>query len=181
MCIRDSPYRVQLNTANGETIADQCLPMQVAPLGETVKPLVLENTPAVLSIGRRCMIDGYSFHWPKFKKPHLISPNGYKIVLEIENFVPYLREYFSSDCNPAAEENLAEGNFVPPKAPIALQPVVQQVDQVPDANESVGQPVANKEFAAQDTPKNLSAKELLVYHESKSLKHQLCHLPQNPF
>ena len=89
---KDSDFHVTLNTANGATTADKVLPLQVAPLGESVSPLILEESPAVLSIGRRCMLDGYEFHWPKYKKPYLISPNGYRIELEVENFVPYLRE-----------------------------------------------------------------------------------------
>ena len=35
----------------------------VDELDETVKPHVLDETPTVFSIGRRCMKMGYAFHW----------------------------------------------------------------------------------------------------------------------
>ena len=56
--------RVRLATANGETIADQVLPLHLASLGEDVDPHVLASTPNVLSLGRRVVVDGYAFCWP---------------------------------------------------------------------------------------------------------------------
>ena len=46
---------------------------------------VLENTPAVLSLGKLCDENGYSYEWSK--KPHLIL-NGIRIPCNTENFVP---------------------------------------------------------------------------------------------
>ena len=142
--------------------------------------MVLEKTPAVLSIGRRCMVDGYSFHWQKFKNPYLISPNGYKIELEVENFCPYLREYYATA--PAVEQE--EQEVV--EQPRVDQPAVAQPDagqsivQEPEAHDSLEEPEA-QDLLKRSKENKLTAKELLVLQESRSLKHLLCHMPQNPF
>ena len=48
---------------------------------------VLENTPAVLSLGKLCDESGYSYEWINGQKPHLIQ-NGIRIPCNTENFVP---------------------------------------------------------------------------------------------
>ena len=48
----------------------------------TVK--VFENTPAVLSLGKFCDENGYSYDWINFKKPHLIN-NGIRIQCNTQN------------------------------------------------------------------------------------------------
>ena len=48
---------------------------------------VLENTPAVLSLGKLCDENGYSYEWINGQKPHLIK-NRIRIICNTENFVP---------------------------------------------------------------------------------------------
>ena len=48
---------------------------------------VLKNTPAVLSLGKLCDENGYSYEWINGQKPHLIK-NGIRIPCNTENFVP---------------------------------------------------------------------------------------------
>ena len=48
---------------------------------------VLENTPAVLSLGKLCDENGYSCDWINGQIPHLIW-NGIRIQCNTENFVP---------------------------------------------------------------------------------------------
>ena len=50
---------------------------------------VLENTPAVLSLGKLCDENGYSYEWVNGQKPHLIK-NGIRIICNTENFVPFV-------------------------------------------------------------------------------------------
>ena len=56
---------------------------------------VLENTPAVLSLGKLCDEDGYSYEWINSQKPHLIK-NGIWIQCNTENFVPIVVPGLSS-------------------------------------------------------------------------------------
>ena len=48
---------------------------------------VLDNTPAVLSLGKLCDENGYSYEWINGQKPHLIK-DGIRIICNTENFVP---------------------------------------------------------------------------------------------
>ena len=48
---------------------------------------VLENTPPVLSLGKLCDENGYSYEWINGQKPHLIK-DGIRIQCNTENFVP---------------------------------------------------------------------------------------------
>ena len=56
---------------------------------------VLENTPAVLSLGKLCDENGYSYEWINGQKPHLIK-NGIRIQCNMENFVPIVVPGLSS-------------------------------------------------------------------------------------
>ena len=48
--------------------------MNIVEFDESVEPYVLPNTPSVLSIGRRCVQEGYHFVWLSGKHPYLITP-----------------------------------------------------------------------------------------------------------
>ena len=56
---------------------------------------VLENTPAVLSFGKLCDENGYSYEWINGQKPHLIK-NGIRIQCNTETFVPIVVPGLSS-------------------------------------------------------------------------------------
>ena len=56
---------------------------------------VLDNTPAVLSLGKLCDENGYSYEWINGQKPHLIK-NGIGIQCNTENFVPIVVPGLSS-------------------------------------------------------------------------------------
>ena len=56
---------------------------------------VLENTPAVLSLGKLCDENGYSYEWINGQKPHLIK-DGIRIICNTENFVPIVVPGLSS-------------------------------------------------------------------------------------
>jgi hypothetical protein len=67
---------VELSTANGRMVVGKKVLMQVGPFQQHVSPLLLEHSPPVLAVGRRCMEEGYSFHWPSGRQPYLIAPDG---------------------------------------------------------------------------------------------------------
>ena len=56
---------------------------------------VLEKTPAVLSLGKLCDENGYSYEWINGQKPHLIK-DGIRIICNTENFVPIVVPGLSS-------------------------------------------------------------------------------------
>ena len=61
--------------------------MYVKELGIFLTMKVLENTPAVLSLGKLCDENGHSYEWINGQKPYLIK-DGIRIICNTENFVP---------------------------------------------------------------------------------------------
>ena len=75
-------------TANGEVQTHEEATVYVKELDIFLTMKVLENTPAVLSLGKLCDDEnGYSYEWINGQKPHLIK-NGIRIQCNTENFVP---------------------------------------------------------------------------------------------
>ena len=74
-------------TANGEVQTHEEATVYVKELGIFLTMKVLEDTPAVLSLGKLCDEHGYSYEWINGQKPHLIK-NGIRIQCNTENFVP---------------------------------------------------------------------------------------------
>ena len=82
-------------TANGEVQTQEEAIVYVKELDIFLTMKVLENTPAVLSLGKLCDENGYSCEWINGQKPHLIE-DGIRIVCNTENFVPIVVPGLSS-------------------------------------------------------------------------------------
>ena len=83
-------------TANGEVQTHEEATVYVKELGIFLTMKVLENTPAVLlSLGKLCDENGYSYEWINGQKPHLIK-DGIRIMCNTENFVPIVVPGLSS-------------------------------------------------------------------------------------
>ena len=80
-----SPTKVR--TANGEVQTHEEATVYVKELDLFLTMKVLENTPAVLSLGKLCDENGYSYEWIKGQKPHIVK-NGIRTQCNTENFVP---------------------------------------------------------------------------------------------
>ena len=74
-------------TANGEVQTHEEAILYVKELDIFLTMKVLENTPAVLSLGNLCDENGYSYEWVNGQKPHPFK-NGIRIQCKTENFVP---------------------------------------------------------------------------------------------
>ena len=82
-------------TANGEVQTHEEAIVYVKELDIFLTMKVLENTPAVLSLGKLCDEIGYSYEWINGQKPHLIK-DGIRIICNTENFVPIVVPGLSS-------------------------------------------------------------------------------------
>ena len=82
-------------TANGEVQTHEEATVYVKELDIFLTMKVLENTPAVLSLGKLCDENGYSYEWIHGQKPNLIK-NGIRIPCNTENFVPIVVPGLSS-------------------------------------------------------------------------------------
>ena len=74
-------------TANGEVQTHEEATVYVKELDIFLTMKVLEDTPAVLSLGKHCDEHGFSYEWINGQKTHLIK-NGIRIQCNTENFVP---------------------------------------------------------------------------------------------
>merc|ERR1711873_202076 len=60
------PNVVHLTTAGGKTAGGYSVAVRVEPLQENVEAMILEHSPDVLSLGRRCMEEGFAFNWSPY-------------------------------------------------------------------------------------------------------------------
>ena len=90
-------------TANGAVQTHEEAIVYVKELEKFLTMKVLENKPAVLSLGKLCDENGYSYEWINGQKPHLIK-HGIRIICNTENFVPIVVPGLSSS-SPSRQES----------------------------------------------------------------------------
>ena len=87
--VRTSKNPTTVETANGEGQTKEEATVYVREYDLFVTVMLLENTPAVLSLGKLCEEFGYSYHWTSGQKPHLIK-HGKTIHCDTSNHVPFV-------------------------------------------------------------------------------------------
>ena len=81
--IRKFVTPMQLQTANGTIKAEEQILIRLGKLqGEAIMATILENSPAVISVGLLCREQRYTFHWEGFGRPYLDTPDKSK---ELQN------------------------------------------------------------------------------------------------
>ena len=107
---------------------------------------VLENTPAVLSLGKLCDENGYSYEWINGQKPHLIK-NGIRIPCNTENFIPIVVPGLSSSSSGSSSTSRTplrqESHSSSSSSPSSPSPTVSeiQIREGEDATNSDMSPV----------------------------------------
>ena len=86
-----TPEPISFQTANGVTDTDLMSNFQTESFKEPINSYVLDDTPSVLSIGKRCMNHDYGFVWPPGREPFMIDPEGKRISLFVTGDIPYVR------------------------------------------------------------------------------------------
>ena len=64
-----------MQTVNGVVTVEEGLRIAVPTLEKEMEFLLLPDSPPIISIGKRCLIDGYEFHWPRGQSPYMLTPN----------------------------------------------------------------------------------------------------------
>ena len=82
---------ISFQTANGVTESDLMSNFRTDSFDEPINAYVLDDTPSVLSVGKRCMNQEYGFVWPPGREPFMINPEGRKITLFVRGDIPYVR------------------------------------------------------------------------------------------
>lgn len=121
------PNSFTFTTANSEAPAHSVVELELDALrGRKSRAFAMPDSPNLISLGRLCQIDGYSFHWPPYSnRPVLRSPRGVDIPLEVENFAPMLGLL-------TKDPRIREGSWkrIPP--PLVERPVSDCADTMKD-------------------------------------------------
>ena len=87
--MRASRSPTTVMTANGEVQTKEEATMCVKQLDSLVEVMLLQETSAVLSLGKLSEEHGYTYHWTSGQKPLLIR-SGKRSDCNISNFVPFV-------------------------------------------------------------------------------------------
>ena len=87
--------------ANGEVPTKEEATVHVKELGLFMTVMLLEDTPAVLSLGKLCEDHGYNCHWTSGQKPYLIK-NGRRRKCNTVNYVPIVVRGLSTGSSSSA-------------------------------------------------------------------------------
>ena len=128
-------------TANGEVQTHEEAIVYVKELDIFLTVKVLENTPAVLSLGKLCDENGYSYEWINGQKPHLIK-DGIRIICNTENFVPIVVPGLSSSSSassstsrtPMKQESRSSSSSSSPSSPTVGEIPVREREDAPDSD-----------------------------------------------
>ena len=90
---------IMFHTANGSTATQTEAEIDLGTFDMTSHAYVLDDTPSVMSLGKRCMEEGYSFVWPSGKMPFMITKEGERIDLTIHDDIPYI-DLGTYECTP---------------------------------------------------------------------------------
>ena len=96
--IREADVNITLSTANGPITADRSIDTHIPALCEGFSPYVLKDSPPALSIGQRCLEDGYDFVWGRDNKPIFVRPDNEVVQFKMSSRVPFLDD----KCYPVA-------------------------------------------------------------------------------
>ena len=108
---------IHLNTANGIITVNERLPYKL-DLGavQEVHPWILEDTPAVISIGQLVMKHGYGFYWHPYQDAYLVDPKGATIAdIETIGYVPMWEDRRGEKRTTYQERYGVPAPVIPPK------------------------------------------------------------------
>ena len=92
-------------TAAGDVNTNSSIELHSDQIG-AIDAVLLNKTPPVISIGKRCMQHGFGFYWPPYADPHIILPDGKtRVQCVVEDFVPYIVEDYGTVCPIATNSN----------------------------------------------------------------------------
>ena len=98
--------------------------MYVKELDLFVTVKLLEDTPAVLSLGKLCEDDGYFYEWTSGQKRQLIK-DGRRTKCSTENFVPIVvpgsSTSSSSSATPTSPTSVLQETVVPTQHPASTR------------------------------------------------------------
>ena len=116
-------------TVNGEVQTHEEAIVYVKELDILLTMKVLDNTPAVLPLGKLCDENGYSYEWINGQKPHLIE-DGIRTICNTENFVPIVVPGLSSSSSGSSSTSrtpLRQESHSPSSSSSSSSPTVSEI------------------------------------------------------
>ena len=102
-------------TANGEVQTREDATKYVKELDLFVTVMLLEETPAVLSLVKLCEDHGFFYHWTGGQKPHLTKKEK-AINCNVTNYVPFvvlgLSTSSSTSSSPTSSTSSSQGSVI---------------------------------------------------------------------
>ena len=93
---------ITLSTANDLVNGNLAVRQQIGEFNEVAEPYLLDSTPDVLPIGRRCVEDGYAFHWEPYSlHPTIITAEGKVVTLISRECCQSMDDFEPDYMNPA--------------------------------------------------------------------------------
>ena len=111
-------------TANGEVQTKEEATVYVKELDLFVTVMLLEDTLAVLSLGKVCEDHGYSYHWTSGQKPQLIKdgkPMKCNTANHVPIVVPGLSAGSSRSATPASPTSSPNEAVIPTRRPASTR------------------------------------------------------------
>ena len=154
-------------TAKGEVQTHEEATVYVKELDIFLTLKVLDNTPAVLSLGKLCDENGYSYEWINGQKPHLIK-DGIRIICNTENFVPIVVPGLSSSSSGSSstlrtpmkqESRSSSSSSSSPSSPTVGEILVREREDAPNSDIS-SVPVSELVDDRSGKPEEIQANEI---------------------
>ena len=189
---------VKFLTANGiaNAMAKTKLPLEGFPEGADA--FVLESTPSVLSVGKRCMELGYTFVWPAGEKPFMYDRDDNMIEFSVKGNIPYYNPKPKRRSRPPAQRRCRDLREVVNNKRLPKSFFAVAGEDEPEERDREGDDEADAApDAAHDDDNNddvllfdddgdaiappRSAKVGTLKHEAKTKAHLLTHRYRNPY
>ena len=103
-------------TANGITETDQKVDLVIDDMKDTISPFVMEESPSVLSIGKRCGDNGYGFLWMPGEEPIMFDDRKSVIRFLVKDHIPNLGTNDETEHGPwgnLSQSQLSENWIIP--------------------------------------------------------------------
>ena len=152
-----------VTTANGEVQTHEEGTVHVKELDIILTMKVLEDTPAVLSLGKLFDEHGYSYEWINGQKPHLIK-NGIRIQCNTDNFVPIVVPGLSA----------SSSSSLPTSTPMTSSTEIDHSDHLPAimSSESVDRQVRGDPCSSEISVEQLLNKPTKIPKPNKNENHE---------
>eukprot|EP00435_Cladocopium_sp_Y103_P068234 s172_g31.t1 len=172
---------VNFHTANGVTSSTKRSDIDFAAFDEPAQMHILEDTPSVLSMGKRCQDLGYSFLWPSGKNPYMLDSDGNIIEMIVKDYIPYV----------SLDQNKKKGNMkkiekimeiIPDECPTSdgenmLVIDGESGDELEDISDNVGRPKGEspKKFKKKKRYRRDNIPEVAVGSDAEEAEQMSCH------